>query len=334
MNKIIGTLLLFVLLLSACNPSIETELEDKLPSTTNKAFFPDLLKQLDAVNQIVVSRAGSKVFVNLLRNGESWQLESPNSVPANPYLLEEILRVVATAKIVEIKTAKADWYQYLGVRDIQMVSAQGTMIELKSASKSWRVIIGKDSETQKGQYWRQPGQTAVMRVDQQLSLPEDLLSWMDRLIIDVPASGVAAIHITSIAGNSYHLQRQADQQDLTLVTGQLDLDEIRKLQRGLYKLHYDEIRAAGAQLEQESVYQLQYQLFDGSNIVLTCAPDDSGSWCQLRAEAATEGEKGASSEQARIVNLRFSPWNFHLSLRRTELFMQAIKALEETKNED
>lgn len=335
MNKLLISLLFIVsVFLVACNSSIDTELNNKSAKATNNYFFPDLLQQLDEVDHIVVSRAGTKVIVSLSRNDEGWHLDKPASVPANPYLLEEILKAMAIAKVLEIKTTEADWYQHLGVEGIQLAASTGTMIEFKSPSQSWRVIVGKQSDTQKGQYWRQPEQAAVVRVDQALALPEDLLSWMDRLIIDLPASGVAAIEIKNAAGSKYHLERTHNQVELSISSKQIDSSLSQKLLRGLYKLHYDQIRISTGSLGQDVGYQLQYSLFDGNRLTLTCSLDAEGSWCQLRV--MTDGNGIISTDSAKllvVMNERLSKWDFHLSVGRTELFVNAIKILENSKNE-
>jgi len=333
MSKLLAVLiLLFPAMLISCKQALETE--NKAVEITDVLFFPDLLEQIETVESINITQPGSGVNTSLIRIDESWYLQSPADVPANSLLIETILKAMATARILETKTTRADWYHYLGVGDIHMPEAKGTLIELRSASKRWQVIVGNSSTEQPGQYWRQAEQDTVVRVDQTLALPAQLLDWMDRLIIDVPAIGIESIEINSVAGASFKLQRADHQQELMLGSGEAQPQPVQLLLQGLYKLHYDAIRKADGSLEQAAQDIYKYQLFDGSTIVLSCTTDPEGSWCQLRVRASAIGENlELLKEQAAEMNMRLSPWSFHLSQKRTALFLDAQKILFEKAEE-
>ncbi len=327
-GRSISVLLLSGLLL-ACNPAVDADSGNK-----NDLFFPNLLEQLDEVNKITVSTVGLETPVNILRTGDNWRLESPAGVPANPNLIKDLIRKIAIAKNLEIKTSRTAWHQYLGVSDIQSGKATGPLIKLQTDNSSWQLIIGNSSVEQKGQYWRQAEQAVVVRVDQTLELPAQLLDWMDRLIIDVPAEAVAAIVVSNASGQSFHLRREEEYQDLVLSSNSLVESPVQMLVQGLYKLHYAAIRRADG-LQQPAEYQLEYLLFDGNSITMSCTPDNDGSWCQLVVKAATESHDHQTLQQhADSMNMSLSPWSFHLSPKRTELFSRALKSLEENESDD
>ncbi|MBE9547765.1 MAG: DUF4340 domain-containing protein [Proteobacteria bacterium] len=340
MNTPIAWLLsgVIILLLQACDqpvtvdPAVQAD-DRQVSQHARQLFMPGL--DTGELNTITISRHGTDPLLKLERDGERWALTTlqavtPLTVPANMSLIKTLLLSLGNARVLEQKTAEEDWFKYLGVNDIQLTGARGTLLALASGDKSWLLIVGDKSSKQQGQYWREVnGLThAVMRVDQLLDLPGNVVDWMDREIIDLPDNGVASISINSVDGQSFNLQRESHEQDLVLgsaTAASVELpNSVKQLIFGLSRLNFDAIEASATSVQEEPAFTITFGLFDGTSFILSLYPDAEGSWCELTAVDNGQGER---AQLVTEINRNLSRWRYHLSSQRTALYIQSIEYL-------
>lgn len=317
--------------LLACEPQSEAKPQTRI---VKAAFFPGL--EIRKIDQITVSQQGAEPLVTLVLEEGRWQLLSPFKLPANPVLMNLLMDSLENARVLEKKTAEIGWYKHLGVDDITISQARGTLLVLDTAKDSLALIVGDKSRNQPGQYWRassKPAQ-AAMRVDQVLDLPREAIGWMDREVIDLPANGVASVRIDSSDGSHFFLQRSSHQQDLVLASAATDESQlshsVKQLVFGLTRLNFDAVEGIADETVQGATHTLTFGLFDNSAIKLSLFPDESGSWASI---TAINDPQGLNTALVRKMNKHLSTHRYHLSSQRTALYLQAIKSLAGEHNE-
>lgn len=335
MKTVIAWLLsgVIILLLQACDQPVSDD--PVVPTDARQLFMPGL--DAGELNKITISRHGADPLLKLERDGERWalttlQVVTPVTVPANMSLIKTLLLSLGNARVLEQKTAEKDWFKHLGVNDIHSAGARGTLLALASGDTSWLLIVGDKSSKQQGQYWRELNglKHAVMRVDQLLDLPGNVVDWMDREIIDLPDNGVASISINSADGQSFFLQRESHEQDLVLgsataASTSVELpNSVKQLIFGLSRLNFDRIEASAGSIQEEPDFTINFGLFDGTSFILSLYPDAEGSWCKLTAVDNGQGER---AQLVTKINRNLSRWRYHLSSQRTALYIQSIEYL-------
>jgi hypothetical protein len=181
------------------------------------------------------------------------------------------------------------------------------------------------------------GTPVAVRVDQVLELPDNIINWMERTIIDLPANGVAGIHLQTASGERIDLERSAATEPLKLKLKGGDQKElahsVQQLVFGLTQLNFDELNRP---YKDQAAYLLSYRLFDGSEIELKLFSEDgnwsTGSWALLKVLGPSQPISGSdltiqSQENRDLViqmNQHLSRWSYHLSPQRTSLYIQAI----------
>ncbi len=331
-------IILLLLLLQACEQSITSEAQIEVTGEQSGGQFLLTDLKIKEIEQISVSLNSADPLVKLEHVDGQWQLMAPLEIPANSVLIYALLNSITNAKVLEKKTPKLSWYHHLGVNDVQQADASGVFLQLRAREKYWRLILGKKSKDQRGQYWRLLGsdRDLVVRVDQYIDLPRDALGWMNREIIDLPANGVASIKIEVIHGKPILLTRDNSQQALqTSANEQIELPHaVNQLVYGLSQLNFEAIDAVTETAIEEPEFRLIYVLFDGAAFELSLYPDAEGSWCRIRAiDSENVDKQNQQSELVAMMNRHLSQWRFHLSAQRTALFTQAINQLQGEVND-
>jgi hypothetical protein len=109
-------------------------------------LLPGLSESLNDVSEVVLRRSGNAVMVTLAQTADGWVVSDRGNYPANFSRLRQNLRGLAEARIFESKTSNPEFYERLGVRDINDSLATGTEFTITSPTVSAQVIVGRTDE--------------------------------------------------------------------------------------------------------------------------------------------------------------------------------------------
>jgi Domain of unknown function (DUF4340) len=176
-------------------------------------LFPGLRDKVNDVARLTLKRGTVDVTVAKSQGEKpAWVVESKGNFPAEFDMIRRAIGGLAEADIVETKTSKPEYYEKIGVGDVDKPGATGTHIEMfDSAGKPLAALIvgtpSRESGPQepggsKPRYFvRKDGdpQAYVARGD--LSFQPEAMNWLNRTITEVESSKVKSVTVTqSVAG--------------------------------------------------------------------------------------------------------------------------------------
>ena len=165
--------------------------DDSASLSEGDPVLPGLAAVLNDINSVTVRRAGDTIVATLRRDEGGWVLADRDAYPANFARIRQTLRGLADAQIFEAKTANAEFYERLGVRDIADPEAAGTELDIQAPGYSTRVIIGRTDEGGGSlAYVRRAGDAQSYLVTASLDPGSQSADWLDTAILDLPSARV------------------------------------------------------------------------------------------------------------------------------------------------
>lgn len=158
-------------------------------------LLPGMQEQVNDLAWLRFTGAGGATIATLRRGDDGWVVEESDNYRADWERLRALLADLTQAEIVEAKTANADYYDRLGVEDIDLPDAGGTQIGFAEASGLPALVVGKRAEGRNGQYVRLRGTAESALIDRPLDLPGAASDWLEKQIVDIADSEVVEIEI-------------------------------------------------------------------------------------------------------------------------------------------
>jgi hypothetical protein len=242
---------------------------------------------------------------------------------------------LALARRAEPRTAQPEWFERLGLADIGTPEATGILIEFPGTALP-SVILGEQDQTTGARFARLPGEPGTWLTDRPLAAPEQTLLWLERSVMDIPASQLAEVTILHPDGDRVRLRPADDEGDQWVL---LEIPEgreagprweIRPVANGLASIVLEEVRRHDGNIPEDAVRSL-YVTRDGLNFVVSLSQDEAGYWAHfsVTAEPPVPGteESGEQDDEpgrqllidAAAVDARLSPWEFGLHSRKFEM---------------
>lgn len=180
-------------------------------------LLPALQEQVNDLDWLQFNGAGGATVATLQRSGDAWRVAEASNYPADWERLRTLLADLARAEIVEAKTANPDYYDRLGVEDIEQSDAGGMQIAFPEGSGLPAVIVGNRAQGRDGQYVRLQGVAESALIDRELDLPGTAEDWLDKDIVDIPDSEVVEVEIVHPDGERIVAKKaSADDPDYAL----------------------------------------------------------------------------------------------------------------------
>ena len=196
-------------------------------SVTSARLLPGLEQNINEVNLLRVVKAGDEVVAELKPAEHGWVVASKYDYPAAIGEVRQLLLSLAEAEIIEQKTAKAEYYDRLGVQDVSNAEATGVQLDLEGVEPADSLIIG-DTATggREGTYVRRKGEDTSFLIGTSITVPKDTRDWLERAIIDIPASDIQRVAIHHPDGATLMISKDSrEQSDFTVA----DIPESREL---------------------------------------------------------------------------------------------------------
>lgn len=303
-------------------------------------LVPDLRAVINEIDAIDVEAAGETLIARLRRDQDRWRVENQDGYEADFRLVHDLLRELAEANRAEPRTVLEEWYPRLGLSDMEYEQARGLRVSFPGTDLP-AVILGDRDETTGGRYARLVGQPQTWLTDQPLELPPTAIGWLERSVMDIPASELVEVTIVHPDGDRVRLRPGDEESDQWVL---LDVPEgreaaprweIRPVSNGLANISLEDVRRHES-VPEDAVRAL-YVTRDGLNFLVDLFVEEGRGWARFsvtaEAEAVPAGEDVADEQEetrlvdAAAVDARLSPWQFALSTAKFETMTRRLEDL-------
>jgi hypothetical protein len=266
-----------------------------------------------------------------LRAGDrGWAVVEKGGYPADQDRIRKLLLQLTELELIEPKTDKAELLARLDLDDPANGKSTEIALQNRNGAMLAQIVIGRDrpSDIAKGEagvYVRKPGSDRAWLARGSFALGGDVLSWLDRRIIDIAPTRISTVVLTAADGGAAIVARSSADQPfaidappadarpkpdaaLAVPTGaleQLDLTDVR--------------RATDGPTSKDNASTAAFTTFDGVVIGLRLSPPEVGDWLTIE----TTGSGGGEAE-AKALNDRLSPWAFQIPPARAKLLRMTL----------
>ena len=186
-------------------------------------LFPQLVQELEAINKVVATSSGETV--NLIREGEQWQVKERQDYPANLQEVTSLLIGTAELERVEPKTAKPENYEQLEVDDPTDPDAASIQYELYRADDQLvasyllgKRRIGKTDLTREEYFVRIKGDPQVWLVAGKVPRHRIAPSWLADELLSFDQSRVKRLIVTHRDGEVVEILKNTPEESSFLLT--------------------------------------------------------------------------------------------------------------------
>jgi hypothetical protein len=298
--------------------------------------FPALPAKLGDVGSVGIKR--NTLSLTFVRDGDNWLVAEKGNYPAAAGKVRQIAVALADAVLVEPKTQKVEFYPRLDVEDPG--SGKSTLVTLKDKSGATfaEMIIGKRRYDRLGTgtdgiYVRKLGDTQAWLARGSLEFSDQLSSWLDRRILDIPEKRIAKAILTQPDGTKLVISRAKPEDKFTVEDAPADAKfksetTTSEPAMALESLDLDDVRpAAELPVPDKDVVAASFTTFDGLTVDVRLLDKDDVHWVALSATGS-----GAVEAEAKAINDKASHWTYAVpSYKATQLKMKLADMLEPAK---
>jgi hypothetical protein len=282
--------------------------------------LPGLADKLGELAWLRLSRGTAKENFALI-NGR-WTIVEKGNYPASADRVRQLLVGLADLTLIEPKTDRVELLARLDLDD--PVSGKSTLVKVQDRTGALvgQIIVGRGRPNtigggEPGVYVRRPDSDQAWLARGSFDLAGDALSWIDRRVIDLPASRVASVVLTTAAGVSVTLVRDSSTDEFAVggapqgtkfkeqavlaapagALAALDLDDVKPE----VEMPVPAVNAATA----------TFVTFDGLIVNLRLSSPGETTWIALDASGS-----GKTDAEGKSLSQRLAPWSFAISADR------------------
>jgi hypothetical protein len=275
-------------------------------------LFPGLREKMGEVAKIKLKRGA--VEATLSKNGgdkPAWFVENRGNYPAEFDRVGRLIGALAEATIVEPKTSKPEYYEAIGVADVDKPGAKGTHIEFDDASGKplAALIVGTNAPGGSGDPSAQPryfvkkdGEAQTYLASGDLSTQPDPMTWLNRAIAEVDAPKVKSATITQTVNGQPQVVKVSKsapaEQKYTLENmpaGRQLKDDYAtsRVAQAMVGLTMDDVAPATGMDFSKPDATVEAELFDGEVITAKMINKDGKKWWAVEARYEEPPNAGA-----------------------------------------
>lgn len=253
-------------------------------------WLPELKQQLGELRRLRLQ--SSAETVTLARTDAGWGVEERAGYPADFGQLETLLEALASARLVEQKTAKPEFFERLGLVDIEHPESEAVQLEIWNAGEQpfVRVLLGKAAEGRNGRYVRAVSEQQTWLIDTAPDPMANPADWLERTLLDVDFSRVASVSRV-LGGTLEFSAARAAPGDAPLAVAALPAGKAPRFQsvfdaaaRAILSAEPEDVRKA-AELDFTGAAETVVGCFDGLNLTVRAIKAKDGNWVALGAAA-------------------------------------------------
>ena len=293
------------------------------PAPAGERALPGLAEQLGDLAWVRLSRDGAKIDFAAI--GGHWAVAEKGNYPAAPGRVRQMLLGLADLTLIEPKTERPELFHRLDLDD----PANGKSTEVKLDDRTGQtvaeLVVGRRRANQLGTgndavYVRKPGIDRVWLARGSLDVSGEIVDWLDRRILDIPAARIASVKLTGGDGATLVLSR-AEPGDRFAVAGAPPDTKFKppaalaEPAGALIALDMADVKPAPDQPVPDSgVAAAAFTTFDGLTLDLRLFARDNADWLTVAASG-----KDAVEAEAKAINSRVAAWSYAITPDRAKL---------------
>ena len=274
--------------------------------------FPELLSRVDEVRRIRAV-TGGETFT-LAHDGTQWTMPERGGYRVLPDKVHKLVVGAAGLERREPKTSDPERYSRLGLDNPAQKESASIRFTLEAGENEAVAdfVIGNREPSNidlslSEFYLREPDEAQSWLVEGKLSVSRDSVEWLDRVVLQIDAARVRAVHVRQGEGGELHVSRQRpDDDDFVLDNappGHVVEDQwrINDVGRGLASLRFQDVRRVAETHENGADFSAEVLTFDGLAVHVETWREDGASYLRLRAafdEAAMDARFGPAGDGA------------------------------------
>lgn len=177
--------------------------------------YPALEGLAGDVRQVRLVRAegGKDGTVTMTRTGSGWILEERDGFPVRTDLVRKLLFDLGQLELIERKTADADRFDRLQLKDVGQKGSAATRVLVTTAGGETVVDlhVGKRRESITGGepmvYVRRSADSQSYLAEGELDLRGGPVQWLPREVVNIPKDSIVAARLTAPSGAVLKLER-------------------------------------------------------------------------------------------------------------------------------
>jgi len=274
-------------------------------------LVPGLEAKLNDVTVVSVKGKNDQT-VTLERGADTWTVREKSSYPADTGKVRKLLIGLAQAKVIEQKTSNPEHYSELGVVDPTAAAASppadaadagagapkkeqstGALLEVQApieGKEKVALIVGNSARGATGTYVRKVDDAQSWLVSGDLSVQADPLTWIDRQVMNVPASRIQQVTIRHPDGQTLVIDKATREEPNYTVHDVPAKREVKFASVGnplasvLATLRLDDVaRLADSDPASHSPIEVEYRTFDGLVVKLHAFVEGDRQWAHFAA---------------------------------------------------
>jgi hypothetical protein len=286
------------------------------PKFEPRALFPGLSGQLTGLNELEVASKTGTIHIRKVEG--RWVVTERDSFPADVTAVNAAGDSLAALQIIEPKTSRADWLNFLGLGAPPM----GDATQLKLSDASGKVLasllIGQTQGTpdeggQQMVYVRQLDQNQAWLARGNATPKATIADWLDKNVVNIARDRLKGAVVTPAMGPSYTLSRDTKEAMDFKMT---DLPRGRELSfegspdgvaSAILGFTFEDVSKAD-QINFANAPQAVFNTFDGLNVTVKVANKGMERWATISA-AATNPMLQAEADR---INVRNMGWAYKI----------------------
>jgi len=283
----------------AVGGAVAVSLRSSPDSDTQKSekLFPSLAAQINDVSSVVVARKDETV--TLVKKDSGWTVAEKYSYPASFEKVRKLLVDLSELQPLEKKTSTASLYPELQLEDLSQPDAKSVLLTIKGANGQdiLATYVGKERLARGGTgndavYIRKAGDSQTWLAKGRLALDKGAISWLDRLLVDVPRERVQQAVVTQPDGATVTVSKaKPADKDFTLALVPKGKKakaeyEINQVAAPLEHLEFDDVRPAADVPAPTKSGTADITTFDGLVVHVDLLPKDDQTWIRVSAKYA------------------------------------------------
>jgi hypothetical protein len=291
--------------------------------------LPGLADRLAGLARVRLSRG--KMTINFLAAADRWSVVEKGGYPAAEERLRKLLAALAELELVEPKTDRAELLARLDLDD--PANGKSTLLALqdRAGAQPMELIVGRRRPSNlgggfAGTYVRKAGSDRAWLARGSLDLSGDVLSWVDRRILDLPAARIGSIVLTASDGTAAILTRAAADAGFALEGSPASPDPktVAALAGILTELDLDDVKpAAELPIPPDGAATAAFTTFDGLVVGLRLAPPGPADWLGFDVTGS-----GPAEAEAKALGERVSRWSYRIPAERAKLLRLTLADLQ------
>ena len=296
MQKQIVWVLLSVLALMLIVLTVLESTDRPATMHSDQKLFPDLSSQLEDLRAVTLVRSDQTVELNY---DGYWQVANRDNFPADFGRVQALGSALATARLLEAKTARPENHARLGLSEEGVDDEVAVQVTLTLGNGAiFAVLVGKEAQNRAGRYIRRAGDDQSWLIDTAIDVSTSLSDWLSRDLLNVEYDRIASFARIDKNGESFSASRATPDASAFDLNGaipegkQLSYETVlNAVARVPGNLRIDDLsNQSETPVPEAGQVITRFSTFDGLMLTLAMWRDETGNWVSVEARADEQAQ--------------------------------------------